>query len=485
TQEPDWHWARVLVPNGSGQRTLVATNEGGCYVQNGSTVVRYNDFGDQLWSVDFSDRVQLFRTADGSTAGFILQYEDSSHANGMNYYAPPGISFLTGLFDSDGSMYEVQNFPAILITETSVTIADTHRGPAGDLLLIGHFQDSLQVMDTVITGISHSGFLVRLAMNGDLHWTMSLMNTSQGDIGGTSAHVKQHATGDIYINLGAPYPGSLSDTLFEQGGSAFARFTSEGELIWNSITEGGSLAGDRVLFDLRSDGGLYYTRETAGMSNGVTFVGALGVDGELIWETPAIDYFYPSNVSVGPNGVLFSGTRYGPLDLQGCAYVPSSSPRTFMIQFENNDECEWIKNSPDPANAFNGYAVEGPQGIYYTTGAADWSSFLVFGTDTVQFQGGGSQPYIARLGVLPMSNASQHSHEINPMKVYPNPSKDQLFISVPQNLKGANASLFDFLGRSAGSYTLNTSTEQIDITGLAAGNYILRSHDQYVRVVIE
>ncbi len=65
-QAPDWHWARVIDPNGFALHTVLATNEGGCYVGSGLKVLRYNDFGDHLWTIDFSDEVPNTSTRSGT-----------------------------------------------------------------------------------------------------------------------------------------------------------------------------------------------------------------------------------------------------------------------------------------------------------------------------------------------------------------------------------------------------------------------------------
>ena len=482
-QAPDWHWGRVINNDPSGPHMVVATNEGGCYLGSGTDVIRYNDFGDHLWTISFSEEIRLFRTADHQHAGFIMQYEENAVAAGNSFTAAPGASFVIGFFNPDGSLYDIQNFPALL--GVPVMVADMHRGPNGDLLLIGHFSDSLHVSDTTITGYQHSGFLARFSDDGNLQWARSLMNTEGGGFGGNSACVKQSGTGDVYINLGAPYPASISDTLFEPGGSAFARFTVDGDLLWSYTTDGGSLAGDEVLFDLRSNGGLFYSRSTLGMSSLISFFGSLNAEGELEWESEFVEDMTVQNVYTGPVGnALFSGSRYGlTMDIGGCM-LPSGTPRMFMIDLESDGTCNWIKQSPGPAYGFLGYAVEQPTGVLYTIGSTDWSS-IILGSDTLTFTAGPVHYYVARLGQLPMEVGSVPELQNDLLLVHPNPVTDAFFLTVPQAVIGTSVSLHDPLGRVVGSHQLNSTLQRVDVTGLPSGLYLVKYGTHATRVVIE
>ncbi len=481
-QAPDWHWGRAIE---TGASAVLATNEGGCYVGSGTRALRFNDFGDHLWTIDFSDEIRLFRTADHENAGFIMQYEEDAIAAGNSFTAAPGISFVIGFFNADGTLYDLQNFPALLSSPIAVSIADAHRGPTGDLLLIGHFSDLVQVLDTTLTGYESSGFLVRFSGDGNLQWARSLIGTQGGGFGGNSAVVKQSATGDVYINLGSPYPGSLSDTLFEQGGSAFARFSGDGELLWSFITDGGSLAGDEVLFDLRADGGLYYSRSTSGMTTLISFFGALAADGQLEWETEPFEDMSVQNVFTGPAGkALYSGSRYGPtIDIGGCT-LPTGPPRMFMIELEENGECNWIKQSPGPAYGFLGYAGEHPLDVYYTIGSTDWST-IVLGNDTLTFTPGPVHYYVARLGHLPMELGSHPSHQPDLLQVYPNPVAHQLTLTVPQEMVGLSALLYDPMGRVVSVYRIASTAQIIDLPEHTSGLFLLKCGDSVLRVVKE
>ncbi|MDQ3100445.1 MAG: T9SS type A sorting domain-containing protein [Bacteroidota bacterium] len=486
-QAPDWHWAR-MIDQSFFSMSVVATNEGGCYVGGGEHVIRFNDFGDHLWTIDFSDEVRLFRTADHEHAGFIMQYEEDAMAAGNSFTAAPGISFVIGFFNTDGSLYDLQNFPALLNVQNLIAIADVHRGPDGDLLLIGHFSDSLQVADTTLTGYSSSGFLARFSGVGDLQWARSLMNTTADGFGSNSAVVKQSAAGDVYINLGSPYPGSSSDTLFAQGGSAFARFSMDGELLWSLLTPGGSLAGDEVIFDLRTDGGLFYSISTLSMTTLISYFGSLDAEGQLEWETGDVEDMTVQNVYTGPaDNAIFSGSRYGfgqTVVVGGCT-LPNEPPRMFMIEVESDGSCDWLKQSPGQAYGFRGYAVEHPDGIYYTIGNTD-GSFIVLGNDTLTFPPGGSiDYYVARLGHLPMELGPHTSQRPDLIQAHPNPFADHLILTVPQKMVGLEASLHDPMGRLVSIQQIASTTQVICLPDHASGLFLLKCGGSVLRIVRE
>ena len=75
--------------------------------------------------------------------------------------------------------------------------------------------------------------------------------------------------------------------------------------------------------------------------------------------------------------------------------------------------------------------------------------------------------------------------ETEDINVYPNPVISSFELTVPDELIGNTASLFDVFGKQVKSFVVNSGKMQVDVSGLTGGVYILNISDKTKRLIIK
>lgn len=71
------------------------------------------------------------------------------------------------------------------------------------------------------------------------------------------------------------------------------------------------------------------------------------------------------------------------------------------------------------------------------------------------------------------------SFTVDAFKIYPNPSKGNLTIELPENINNGNVKIYDNLGRVVRKQAVSTAENEIDTSDLTSGTYIVVLRTEY------
>lgn len=112
-------------------------------------------------------------------------------------------------------------------------------------------------------------------------------------------------------------------------------------------------------------------------------------------------------------------------------------------------------------------------------GAADSLSFTLSSTDNHPMFGMNTPAYfcldnIVTSGTLVSNNNIEEKLE---MEIYPNPTTDFLFIKNLENQNDLTINIYDLLGQQINNNTITNNNNQIDVSNLPIGTYLIRVQD--------
>ena len=173
-------------------------------------------------------------------------------------------------------------------------------------------------------------------------------------------------------------------------------------------------------------------------------------------ECPIMDYYGMGNVSHSK----YTSDTYGCI-LMGMTLMKGSTDTNPYIMKDGWEHCEWVKQGiPDCEN--NGmvqcrdlYAVDGVDTVFYI--AAE-------------------NGFVYKSAMIPVSGLEENAFQIN---VYPNPAKDRVVI---EGIEAAEVNVYNALGQVVKTVR---GTNEIDLSGLVDGVYLLRIADIEGRIFME
>jgi len=94
---------------------------------------------------------------------------------------------------------------------------------------------------------------------------------------------------------------------------------------------------------------------------------------------------------------------------------------------------------------------------------------------TLPYNGSGKQPYIAKIGELTTTGTDQNIKNIRKLKIFPNPASGNIFISSPEKESlPVKIELLDFNGKVVFQPNINKYTDQLPVSHLPSGVYVLK-----------
>ena len=173
-------------------------------------------------------------------------------------------------------------------------------------------------------------------------------------------------------------------------------------------------------------------------------------------ECPIMDYYGMGNVSHSK----YTSDTYGCI-LIGMTLTKGSTDTNPYIMKDGWEHCEWVKQGiPDCEN--NGmvqcrdlYAVDGVDTVFYI--AAE-------------------NGFVYKSAMIPVNGVEEKALQIN---VYPNPAKDRVVI---EGIEAAEVQVYNALGQIV---KMVRGTNEIDLSGLVNGVYMLRIMDKEGRIFLE
>ncbi|NEN24705.1 T9SS type A sorting domain-containing protein [Cryomorpha ignava] len=269
--------------------------------------------------------------------------------------------------------------------------------------------------------------------------------------------------------------------------------SSNGTLNWSSYYGGEEYdkIDDLIVED---DGSIYFSGETRS-SSGITssnahqenfagfsdnFLVRFSSEGDREWGT-----YYGGDNTEGFSGLT---SQYNNILLYGSSNsqnnivygnpfdAGSSFTSSYMAKFNPSGEVIWgshfISDPPISIRAFK--AIPGSSKMVAIGGVWEGVNMSEFITsDAYQEYNAGEDDLI--YFVFEDNTLSAKTHNINPLKVYPNPATDMVTIERPENLTGdLNLEIFDAMGKLVLRKSLNTWSIGVNVSKLTAGAYILK-----------
>ena len=189
-------------------------------------------------------------------------------------------------------------------------------------------------------------------------------------------------------------------------------------------------------------------------------------------------------------GNFYVGGYYGRgTAVFGATTLPNSGTyRPLVVRYDGQGTPQWAVTT---ASALNGYVQRlavGPAGTLTTAGT--YANFLQF-TSALSVQASESQGtdlFVARLaGAVPLATAAPHA-VVPPLALYPNPAHGTATVALPAGLARQPLLLCDALGREVRRFArpaVGAAEAALDLRGLPAGLYLLRTGEATGKLVVE
>ena len=277
------------------------------------------------------------------------------------------------------------------------------------------------------------------------------------------------------------------------------KYDSEGNKLWFKNV-GGSLAEFATSFDFDLSNNIilagFFGSDTINLDDiilnrvagGSIFITKLDTMGEIIWarnigvgngspkletlKTDAEGNFYLCGTFFGSN--TFDG-------IQVNCFV-NFSYSFFVSKFDSSGTCQFIKNSDSvthqPTRGFNRIAFSEQGDLYFAGEFRGFTTAIDSFTFTDNYNSINS--FISKINRTTLSNAS---FAFNNLILYPNPTRDVLFIN---NVVSSNevVTVFDMTGRVVKNVFLNAQN-QIDVSELKSGVYFLSLNKERYKFIKE
>ncbi len=305
---------------------------------------------------------------------------------------------------------------------------------AGNVYVTGYFSETADFDPSsgIMNLVSNGGreiFVLKLGASGDFHWARSVGGTGQEQ--GNSIAVDP--SGNVYVT--GYFQGEVD---FDPG---------PGSTILNSV----------AAVDI--------------------FVQKLNASGNLLWAISAGGYNHDAGRSIvtDPLGnVYLTGYFQGTVDFDpgpGIKNLYSSGAEDIFVQkMDASGNLLWAISAGGAAHEQGNSILVKSSGLIYITGFFQSTPDFDPSPETsYKVSSGLEDVFVLKLDESPVGIADiDHDLEV---KIFPNPTKDNLNIESPQKVQ---IEIFDSFGRLIISRLENSQTESIDLSAYASGVYYVR-----------
>jgi hypothetical protein len=192
---------------------------------------------------------------------------------------------------------------------------------------------------------------------------------------------------------------------------------------------------------------------------------------EWIREVPGSGYAGPGNRNFltfdDEGNVYFSGYTHGDVNW-GDGFSTEADfavHNALIVKYSPWGEVKMVKTAGgDGYNRVDGISVNSA-GEVYISGMANGN--IAFDDITFESTVFDSYPFLAKLGVPALGINKPQAAKI---AIYPNPAKDMIYLSGPENIKGT---IFNALGQKIETFE-SVPGSPIDVSALPMGSYIMR-----------
>ena len=370
--------------------------------------------------------------------------------------------------------------------------------PSNNVIITGEYSGFLDfggvsLYDSEIVG--SNAFIAKYDNSGNILWAKGSHGASAID---ESSGIATDRTGNIYMT-GIYFSGIITfdnDTLtnpFPHNASVvfLAKYDPSGNIVWarsfgdSSVTSGSEIASSNIATDLSDNiyitGGFSAPQLTGagttltnpGFETNDIFLVKYNSSGGQVWLRGAggTNDDFASAVTVDASGNIFIGGEF----LSSAITFGSSTlsnPGLFLARFDPEGNATWSKDAiVGASSSLVGSIAPDAFGHLYATGALDSPLTLdaISLTDTVAPD---QIVFLAKYGYL-VNEVPELNKNTEGIEVYPNPVVGELHITC-KNLM-ASVRIVDVLGQSVYTKDCNSLETTIDVSGLPAGLYFVKS----------
>jgi len=363
----------------------------------------------------------------------------------------------------------------------------------GNIYTVGHFAGQTAVFgDITLTGSSEgndTGFLVKQAPDGNVLWAKNFVGTDDVDI----RKIILDTSGNIYITGNIWGTASFGDTTLVCSNlynMFVAKMDAFGDVVWAKNFGEGSpepydySRGASLALDLENN--IYVTGYFKGVlaaninpissyeDSSEPFVLKTNNSGDLLLVKSFKATGSPSTGSDitidNLNNIYIVGS------FRGTIYPTDDFPLTysgnydgFVFKMNSLGNMEWAGRFGGWGNTLVSDITVNTEGNLYAVG--NFTSATQFGSYFFAPQNGVSNVFLLKLSSEGLSINEIDSKEY---KVYPNPVKDFINIELTDNYAEISIDVFNILGQKIKVFENLNSTENIDLSDLKTGIYLLR-----------
>ncbi|MCG8574714.1 MAG: SBBP repeat-containing protein [Flavobacteriales bacterium] len=449
-------------------------------------LVKFDTEGNYIWAnqlggADFDDGVDLAVDQSGNV---LLLIDDDKL--GVNKY------------DSDGTLlwsYETEGMgsPA---GKAMVLDSDDNVYITGNFLDTVDFNADVAEEEVLIADVFSDGFILKLTEDGSFDWVQQII----GDQDVSPSGIDLSDDGDIYLT------GYFNGTVDLNPGSETASYTaasltdvyvlrlnSSGDFEWASVMAGASSTQTEGIA-VDTEGNSYITGHFNGeidfdpsedeelmtpFGEDDIFVQKLDVDGNLVWvhQFGGVSFDLPKDLILDENeNILVTGNFTGiadfdPTEEEYLLYVDDElSSTSFVFKITSDGLLKWAVNFESNSGGFNTGAsldVDDENNIYIT-GGYWWNIDMDPGISEAVVNA--ADLYDIYLVKLNLNTSGLEVHESVTMNLYPNPSRGEFYLDVPE---GSNVQILSIDGKLIKEFKSEIG-KKYDFSGVNRGQYFVK-----------
>ncbi len=480
----------------------------------GSFIVKYNSNGNVLWAKAVGGSTGLVgRSVTTDNSGNVYVTGQFGNLNfsfaGSTVYCTGSTDMFILKYDSNGNEIWARSSTGPGY-ETGYSVKTDY---SGNVYVFGEFSYptsgglyiSIHLGTFILTIPPLSGdmFLVKYDTNGNVLWAKCADGNATGNIN-INVNGRSVATdllGNVYIT-GAfynPHEVFENDTIFNIGPPGFAdiyivKYNTNGNVMWakraggSGADQGYSLATDAYnniyLTGLFQNSNFVFANDTLNnIGSQDFFIAKYNSLGNEIWAKCGGGINQESGLSVATDvsGVFVSGSLTSSTFILGTDTLirPLNNQNPlFLVKFDSigNVLCRTLLSSGSPYPQGNAISTDFSGNLYLVGTFSGYSNFIL-GSDTLNLNPGGGQPYfIAKYNCNGTSVAtSEIQNPKSEITLYPNPATNNLTIAFGKNIKKVVITITDITGKLiCTSTTSETEKMEVNTSGFAEGVYIVK-----------
>lgn len=474
-------------------------------------LAKYNNNGNILWGVKFSGTLDssgynIGTDANGNvySVGKFFNTIDFNPGTGIfNLTATPGPYSISDIYlsklDSNGNFVYAKKIGGLGVKDPSGFKVDSN----GDIYLSGYFNketffsDTVSLIPTVGQDNIYDMFITKWNSNGNLLWAKQI---GSGSIMQRSESMVTDSNGNIYLcgnfHETTDFDPSTSGTFFMTPhtlGSTdifVLKLDNDGNFVW-AKNMGGSAPNSAKSIALDQSNNLTITGYFSGTIDfdpGINnyfltcppnsgynpFLLKLNSNGDFIWAKHLIGNGYGSSVTINPNGnICITGKFNNTCDFSSGNSTAINSTLggsdIFIAEYTNSGNFNWVKCIGSNQDDIGNSVVADSFGNYFNIGDFYGNAYINNSLDTLNLTSQGYQDIM--FIKISSSNLSTDDFNRDDFSLYPNPSKNELYLTVPKAYENSVLAVYSINGQLLINSELKNN---LNIDDLATGTYIIK-----------